>query len=208
VASTGAAVGLREERRRQRMQTSRNHILDVAEALFSEQGYHSTSLDQVASGSEYSVGSLYTFFAGKQELLAAVLRRRENEMWPAIEAIQDAALCGLEELLALCVHSVDYMTLHPAFAKLSMRVYQAGLESIPAFGNFRLAAADERPFARAVRKGQADGTIREGDVVWLALLVEGMIMFDRLARAELPAGTEPTGNLVDVLTDALRAKTS
>jgi AcrR family transcriptional regulator len=209
-ATSTAAVGLREERRQHRMQLSRNHILDVAEALFSDQGYHQTSLEQVAAGSEYSVGSLYAFFDGKMELLGAVLRRREAEIEPRVTDILQADLPGLDELLALTAFTVDYMKAHPAFARLTMRVYQAGLESIPDFPNYRREAADQRPFAQAVRKGQGDGTIRDGGVIWLATLVEGMIMFDQLARDSAPTENESVDHFLELITDtvAVRSKPS
>jgi AcrR family transcriptional regulator len=175
------------------------HILDVAEALFSEQGYYSTSLEQVALGSEYSVGSLYTFFSGKRELLAAVLRRRQDEMAPVVEEILRSSLSGLDELLALCAASAEYLQNHAAFAKLTMRVYQAGLESIPAFTTFRQDGIEDRAFAAAVRKGQCDGTIRPGGVAWLATLIEGMLMFDQLARDNSVSGGEPIEHLLALI---------
>jgi len=190
---------LREERRHRRLQIGRMHILDVAEALFSEHGYHGTSLEQVALGSEYSVGSLYTFFAGKQELLAAVLRRRQDEMSPSVEEILQAGDSGLDELLALCAFTAQYLREHPAFAKLAMRVYQAGLESIPAFTTFRQDGAEGRAIAGAVRKGQRDGTIRGDDVAWLATLIEGMIMFDQLARESSTTAGEPPEHLLALI---------
>ena len=48
-------------------------ILDTAEELFGNQGYRATSLQQVAERCEFSVGALYQFFAGKEELFALTL---------------------------------------------------------------------------------------------------------------------------------------
>jgi AcrR family transcriptional regulator len=204
-APRSPSAGLREERRRHRMELSRNHILDVAEALFSEQGYHQTSLEQVAAGSEYSVGSLYTFFDGKKELLAAVLERRQTEMAPRVVEIQAADQSGLDELLALCAHSVEYMRQHPTFARLTMRVYQAGLEASPGLPINRGDQSAGRSFTQVVQKGQRDGTIRAGGVVWLATLIEGAIMFDQLARDNAPDEDEPAENLLDVIRRAVSA---
>lgn len=61
----------------------RTRILDVAAALFLEQGYESTSLRQIADAAGMKAGSLYYHFDSKDDLLTAILER-------GIEVMQDA----------------------------------------------------------------------------------------------------------------------
>src|ERR1700710_357743 len=79
VPTAAAAGSLREQRRLNRVRMSREHVLDVAEQLFGDNGYQATSLEQVAAGSEFSVGAVYKIFASKRDLLADVLARRHEE---------------------------------------------------------------------------------------------------------------------------------
>ncbi len=57
----GGATGLspRELRKQQRIALSREQILDTAEELFAEYGYHETGLKDLAARCEFSVGSIY-----------------------------------------------------------------------------------------------------------------------------------------------------
>lgn len=64
-------------------------LLDVAEELFTEQGYTATSLDQIVSGAKVTKGALYHHFSGKQALFEAIFERVEAG---AERAIRDSLL--------------------------------------------------------------------------------------------------------------------
>jgi AcrR family transcriptional regulator len=202
--SSTDGAGLREQRRRHRAQVSRDHILDVAERLFGDHGYRATSLEEVAAGSEFSVGALYTFFASKKDLLAAVLARRHDEMRAAITELVGQSLPGLDELLCLCSYYLDYFRQHPSFGRLTLRVYPAGLEPIADLAEYvGPPTKGNELFIRAVRRGQQEGTIVGGDPAWLATLVLGMIMFDHSLRYEASAEQVPTSELLAVIRSAI-----
>ncbi|MFT4264582.1 MAG: helix-turn-helix domain-containing protein [Nocardioides sp.] len=59
-------------RRQQFSASTRTALLDVAAALFTEQGYASTSLDAIVAGADVTKGALYHHFTGKQALFEAV----------------------------------------------------------------------------------------------------------------------------------------
>lgn len=48
----------------------RQEILDAAERVFAVRGFHATTMEEIARQSEFSVGSLYNFFANKEALFA------------------------------------------------------------------------------------------------------------------------------------------
>ena len=56
---------IRENRKKQ--------IMDVALELFSEQGYQSTSISQIASKIKISKGLIYNYFTSKEELLREII---------------------------------------------------------------------------------------------------------------------------------------
>lgn len=197
-------VSLREQRRLNRVRMSREHVLDVAEQLFGDSGYQATSLEQVAAGSEFSVGAVYKIFASKRDLLADVLARRHVEMRIGVDAILAKGLPGLDELLALCAYYLDYFSLHPSFGRLTLRVYPAGLEPLPDFEEYsRSMAEGNELFINALARGQREGTIREGDTRWLATLVQGMIMFDHSLRYENDANQITIEDLISVVRSAV-----
>ena len=131
-----APIGLREQRRLSRLQMSRDQVLDVAERLFGDNGYRATSLEQVALGSEFSVGAVHKLFNGKKGLLTAVIDRRFAEMRISIIDILTRSLPGLEEVMALCEYYSEYYAAHPSLGRLHLRVYSAGLEPNPEFADY------------------------------------------------------------------------
>lgn len=73
-------------RRQQFSATTKAALIDVAERLFTEQGYASTSLDAVVAGADVTKGALYHHFSGKQALFEAVFDRIETEAATRIQA--------------------------------------------------------------------------------------------------------------------------
>jgi AcrR family transcriptional regulator len=55
--------------------STRERILDVAEALFAEQGFAGTSVRDIAAAAGLTAASLYNHFDGKEALYEAVLER-------------------------------------------------------------------------------------------------------------------------------------
>jgi AcrR family transcriptional regulator len=74
-------------RRQQYSASTKRALVDVAEELFTENGYAATSLDAIVAGARVTKGALYHHFSGKQALFEAVFERVEND---AARAIQKA----------------------------------------------------------------------------------------------------------------------
>ena len=60
----------RKERERAR---HRREILDAAERLFAEKGFHGATTEEISHRAEFAVGTLYKFFASKEDIYTAVL---------------------------------------------------------------------------------------------------------------------------------------
>jgi AcrR family transcriptional regulator len=71
--------------------TRKDQIYEVAERLFSERGYHATTMREIARALAIEGGSLYSHISGKQELLyAIVLRGSEQFLQSARDTIAAA----------------------------------------------------------------------------------------------------------------------
>lgn len=66
-------------RRQQYSASTKRALVDVAEELFTENGYAATSLDAIVAGAEVTKGALYHHFSGKQALFEAVFERVEDD---------------------------------------------------------------------------------------------------------------------------------
>ncbi|MDQ7804109.1 TetR/AcrR family transcriptional regulator [Amycolatopsis sp. A133] len=76
-----------------RGQATREHLVAVATGLFTEHGYDGTSIDAVLRAAEVSRGALYHHFPGKDALFAAVL----DAVYDRVEADGARAVEGVTE---------------------------------------------------------------------------------------------------------------
>ena len=72
----------REDGRRRRLspEVRRRQVLDAAVAVFSEQGFHGASMDDVAARAGVSKPSVYAHGGSKEELFGACLRREGDRL--------------------------------------------------------------------------------------------------------------------------------
>lgn len=69
-------------------------ILDAAYALFMTQGYHGTSMRQIAERAGLTMGGVYNHFAGKEDIWTAVLFERHpyRTIVPVLRAVQSTTV--------------------------------------------------------------------------------------------------------------------
>ena len=79
-------------KRRLTAEERRSAILDSALAVFSDRGYHSASIDDIASEAGVSKALIYEHFASKQELHADLIARNARELTQRVAG----ALSGVE----------------------------------------------------------------------------------------------------------------
>jgi len=87
--------------RAERRARTRDDLVDAADALFSANGFHATSVDAVADAAGYTKGAVYSNFASKEDLFLAVYDRRADEAAAAIERELEEApdpITGIETL--------------------------------------------------------------------------------------------------------------
>lgn len=81
-------------------------IFHVAKELFLKQGYHETSLDQIAKNSGVTKGAIYHHFSSKEDLLDKLISSyMDNESW-ILEIKNNTSLNGLEKLRAIFQHEL------------------------------------------------------------------------------------------------------
>lgn len=69
---------------------TRARIIQAAHRLFTERGYHGTSMRQIAEQAGLALGGIYHHFSSKEDIFAAVMIAHNPyvEMLPALEAAQ------------------------------------------------------------------------------------------------------------------------
>lgn len=67
-------------------------ILGVALELFAENGYHATSVSQIAKKAGISKGLTYNYFESKKEILEELIEHGFNEIWDNFDLNKDGTL--------------------------------------------------------------------------------------------------------------------
>jgi len=150
----------------------RQTIIDVARRLFLEQGYGSTSIDQIALLAHISKRTLYHRFQDKAALFAVVVGDIVTRLRPPGAADTDA--------LAKLASGPDIAVILHRLAQLAL----AAALTPEALALTRLLIAEAIRFPELARAAEAEGSRREGIVLIAALL-------DRETKAGRIAVTKP-----------------
>src|SRR5437764_13482752 len=85
-------------------------MLDAAARLFGGQRFHEVRMDDIAAEAAVGKGTLYRYFADKEELYRAMLTRTSERMLRRIEALTagpGSARARLEALVAAVIEQFD-----------------------------------------------------------------------------------------------------
>lgn len=101
--------------------SSRDKILDVAEALFARRGYSGVGLREVAGQVGLGKSSLFHHFRGKADLYLAVLRRVFARIDERIAACFEGPAAPAQRLERTVDALIDALAEHPTTARLLLR---------------------------------------------------------------------------------------
>jgi len=110
----------KENARRAREELYRQLILEAAERCFAEKGFDAAKIEEIAAESGLSLGTLYSVFAGKPDVMRAVHATRNREILAASAAAAGAADGPAEMLLAAVGAYVDFFVGHPDYLRIHL----------------------------------------------------------------------------------------
>lgn len=73
--------------RRTQKEATRNRVIDAARELFDTQGYEGTTIREIARHAGVSVGSVFTTFASKGEILSQVMQDRLDGLYAELDRV-------------------------------------------------------------------------------------------------------------------------
>jgi len=90
-----------QERRELEKQARRGHILDAAERVFFDKGFHRASMDEIAKVACLSRALLYVYFKDKDAIMRGIMLRAMRAMEQRFNAALSQASNGREQLEAI-----------------------------------------------------------------------------------------------------------
>ena len=106
----------------------RNQIVAAAAQLFIEKGFHKTTTRQIAQATGFSIGSLYEYFASKEDILYMVCESIHAEVERGVSAAMSQAAGG-RDALAKIIH--EYFMVCHRMSDFILLIYQE-TQSLPA----------------------------------------------------------------------------
>ena len=139
--------------RAERRERTREELISAADSLFTGQGFHATSVDEIAFEAGYTKGAVYSNFESKEDLFFAVYERRADRVAADYERalLEAGPVGGSEHLVAQAArrrgsddgwlavffefwaHVVRRPELRERFAKIHARVLGPIIASVERF---------------------------------------------------------------------------
>ncbi|NMB90569.1 MAG: TetR/AcrR family transcriptional regulator [Chloroflexi bacterium] len=117
-----------QEQRQLILQETRSRLLAAAVQVFARQGYENANINHISETAGYAKGTVYNYFASKQELMLAVLDDVGQAHGEFIAGRVRAAAGPLQRLEQFFVSGFDYVAGHPDEARvLITTLYSADL---------------------------------------------------------------------------------
>jgi len=204
-----AAVGVRQQQK----EATRARVLDAARELFDTQGYQGTTIREIARHAGVSVGSVFTCYASKGEILSAVMDERLEGLYAELDRVVPHLRGSVCDRLR---------SVYGIFFSVEARRSKLFLSHIAAAFDWTLPAT-ARPYGRnrrlqgmlrdILQAGMAEGELRPDldiDEV-VTLLMAAYAWTYRLVvseNADAKAMTEAMDRQVGLIVDGLRPAAS
>ncbi|MBD2164970.1 TetR/AcrR family transcriptional regulator [Calothrix membranacea FACHB-236] len=127
-------------------QATKEQILKAAMELFFSKGYHATSIDDVAKTAKISKGLLYHYFKGKEDLIAALVDIRLQDLLFVMEAAA-AKPTPAEQIRHIAEGALEDVRRKPEVFRFYLNLFtQPRLDPVVAKYSQRLMDEQEKQF--------------------------------------------------------------
>jgi AcrR family transcriptional regulator len=166
---------------------TRNRLLDAAAETFARRGYTAASVEEVAAAAGFSVGAVYSNFANKDELFAALMAERADSNLEQVAAImRDAEAQGRDPfsalggmLIAIADKDIDAAVLRTEFWLHAVR--NPELMRIEAQSSARTLDGIREVLANTLRRNNIDPSVSVDEfAVTTVALFSGLIRQRRI----------------------------
>ena len=184
-------------RRERELLRHRGEIMAAATSLFSENGFHQTTVQMIADRADFSVGYLYKHFESKEQIYQATLDFHHGKLDEAIVEVRARGLPPLEELYRTYEAAAAHFNQYREFLRIYHNTIEVGSEDKP-----RKQEEHRRDVISCLERAVAAGEIKPVNVEIMASAIFGAAqeLFKTLAKRD---GQNPLAPLPDTLFELL-----
>jgi TetR/AcrR family transcriptional regulator len=157
----------------------RRRILDAAEAVFSERGYHEASMAEIAIRASLAAGTIYLYFRNKADLYGSVVVEKMNEVVDSVEAALDFDGSANVSLRAAVQALFSYHQSNRQFFELFLHQQQMASSPLNADHWKEMEELKHRNLTsieRCVLRGQRKGELKPGEPRLYAVAFMGITL--------------------------------
>jgi TetR/AcrR family transcriptional regulator len=182
----------------------RDQVIDVAQRLFGARGTTEVSMDEIASEAGVARSTIYVYFANRDELLRACLKKMHDQLVTTIAETWDLENSPIDRLRIVILGIFEQVDSNPAFVRLALATYEALSPTGAAIGSeLSLIGLDVISRTRAlIEEGMASGAFRSFDPDRAVTLIGQQIYGAMSVRAADPL-PRPRHEAADEITDFL-----
>ncbi len=141
----------------------KDHILDVAEKVFSELGYDGASTRLISGEANVNMAMLNYYFGSKEGLFIAIFERKINSFKTLLQNINEDETMSSWDKLSLCVDKyVDRVVLNSYFHKLVNREVSLSKHSEINDTITNIIMTNILEFKKVIQDGVNNGSFFEG----------------------------------------------
>ena len=117
-------------RKEREFKVRRAEILEQAEKIFAVKGFYNVTMAEIANASGFSIGSLYQFFEGKENLYSSMLSEKLDLMYEQIREKVKATQGIAEKIEMIIAAHFQFVENNADFCRLFLRSESAALSEV------------------------------------------------------------------------------
>ena len=157
----------------------RRQIADAAVQLFIKKGFHKTTTRQIAGASGFSIGSLYEYFASKEDILYMVCESIHAEVERGVTEAMSGATGGRDALAGVIR---EYFMVCHRMSDFILLIYQE-TQSLPAQWRKRVLENELRItglFVEVLARIAATGELPDFNEQYIELAAHNMVVLGHM----------------------------
>lgn len=187
----------RTKRKQREYEARRQDILSAAESLFSKNGFFKTSMAEIASASQFAMGTVYRFFKSKEEIYISIVEDKVEELVGLLDENVGRAKTSSDKINVFIQVKLGYADRNRDFFRIYVSEWSGFEWTVKsAFGErvWKLYMAQVDMVTDLIRQGIRRKEFRKMDPKDAAFALHGMLnstMYVGILQAK------PSGSLVD-----------
>ena len=198
------------KRKEREFNLRRAEILEQAEKIFAAKGFYNTTVAEIAAASGFAIGTLYQFFAGKEQLYTAMITEKLTMMYEGIREAVEKEAGIFRKIEILVVSNFQFVEKNADFCSIFVRGDHLSLSegSVALRERMMCDYADHVSFIEEViREGIRTGYLKKMDPRMMAASLLGIInscTFRRLTAEEETSLGDKVPFVLDIFLEGVR----